>query len=468
MKILAISNRYLHKKTNQNPDEQKITTNFKGADSTATQNPIEDKKASEAIKNNFLSRISFSGHKENLSYILLDDRRPNYISGSSGAVHIRLTDPQKDLSTENIEVRTGNQVEANTDLIKHSSYYYPNSSIENTLPYRKGYVTDRVYFADPEETITDQTKKDHDYIVYDNRPKYPRLEEVKKNYFGFDYIPKEYKSTDNATDYGQYFKTIAEYYYRLEAADRKELEKLRKEKENFENEYRVSLRYKQHFDEKHNEFPWSIDSIDRDKEVADYFYDKNDKRYNELSQKIGYYSDRINTSKYQQQKAIQAFKIFDEVGLMFMDRDSKRKLASNARLIIEEKNREIKEYDGKIEQNKKAKEEIKEAIKITNAWKYLNAKKADSLPENDRQPYQDEIIKLENEIISLKKRLKLIDSENKKMENYKHVAQYEITKTQECLPLIEEEIQRKSAEIKSFYPKMEEFYKNNIEEWQYS
>ena len=400
MKIQAVSNQNSINRKRQNSQINKNLTGFKGVQ-TAVQTPIDSPKAAEAIKSSFLSNVSFKGHKEEFSQIPRYSsgyslNGQNYISGTSGAVHMRLSDPRKNLTTHNINVERWSwdynhdeQDSANQSLIRNSSSFYPNSSIENTAKYRTGYKTDRVYFADPEEVVPAGTKKDFDYIVYDNRPVYPKLEDVRSNYFDFDYIPSYYwEYKDSARDYGQYFKTIAEYYYRLEAADRRELEKLQKEKADLEGKYQKALQYKQEYENKQNEFPWHNPSIDQDKEKADYFYYLNENRYNDLSQKIGYYTDRINFSKKEEQKAIQAFRIFDEVGLMFMDRDNKRKQATDALRTIEYDTDKIKEYDKQLEMYYPQREEIQEQIKVAKEWKAFNDKKANS-PAKDYNAESD-------------------------------------------------------------------------------
>ena len=156
------------------------------------------------------------------------------------------------------------------------------------------------------------------------------------------------------------------------------MEKLKKEKAEFEKEYQTSAQYKHELEDKKNEFPWQNPSVDQDKEKADYFYYINEKRYNDLSQKIGYYTDRINFSKMQEQKAIQAFRIFDEVGLMFMDRDNKRKQVTKANATINYDKQKIKEYDAQLQTYYPQQKEIKEQLKIAKEWKALNDKKANS------------------------------------------------------------------------------------------
>ena len=466
MKIQAITNNYL-KKTRKNTQTPESSTRFRGNE-TVVQKPIHNKKAAEAIKSNFLANVSFKGHKEEFSEIpryssgyCLNVR--NYISGTSGAVHTRLTDKNKDLTTYDIQVEyvhnNDPQDNANQSLIKNSSSYYPNSSIENTSRYRNGHKTNRVYFADPEEFVFDKTKEYHDYIVYDNRPVYPKLDDVKRNYFGYDYIPDNYLPTDNAINYGQYFKTIADYYQRLQVADKKELRKLNNEKEPIKNEYQISLNKK-------IEIENSDKYTDLQKEEANYFYHLNQSKYNNLKNKIDYYKDRINSSITQEQKALQAFRIFDEVGLMFMDRDDKRKQLTEAHRTIDYDTNKINEYNQQLDVLYTKQKNLIKHFKMAKAWKDLgdnDPKIRHKFTANDPEYYK----KIEQEIAMWRDKLQKINIQISQLESWKEVSQNSIKKAQERIPALESAIKSKSDEIKSYYPKMEEFYKNNVEDWQY-
>ena len=247
------------KRTRSNfPRTNQDLTSF-GAAERGAASPIHSKKAAEAIKSKFLSGISFKGHTEFVKYekigtsgyYFLSEDPNNVYSGSKDSHSMRL-------------------------LIGARPSSHADSSIEETRA-RNGYTTNRVYFAEPEEAVNEQTKKDHDFIVYDNRPHYPRPEQVRENYK----MPGK-----NAVNYGQNFKTIAEYYVRREKADRKELEKLKGELKAFMPEYEQSVNYKKMLDEKEELFPWEVKDVTSDREKSDYYYDLNTKKYNDcLTQK---------------------------------------------------------------------------------------------------------------------------------------------------------------------------------------
>lgn len=86
--------------------------------------------------------------------------------------------------------------------------YHSDSSVERIIGNNHDYRTGRIYFADPMEPINDQIKRDSDYIVYDNEPAYPDVNnEVSKNYFGTERI-----------NYREKFENIRDYFYRREQA----------------------------------------------------------------------------------------------------------------------------------------------------------------------------------------------------------------------------------------------------------
>lgn len=89
--------------------------------------------------------------------------------------------------------------------LKKLKGYYKNSSVEKTLGKDHSYPKNKAYFADPMEPITQNLKDRVDFVVYDNEPSYPKIEDVKKNYL-----------ETNRTDYRKQFEEVREYYYRRE------------------------------------------------------------------------------------------------------------------------------------------------------------------------------------------------------------------------------------------------------------
>ena len=177
MKISKISPQTVKRtRTNSQQKEQDLTS----FGANENQTTVETKNASDAIKSNFLSGISFKGQTKNIIHKQI---------GTAGVVAIgREPSYGDDERYATLEQKIG-----------ESQWSYANSSIEKT---NNPYTTNRVYFADPEEYVSDQTKRDHDFIVYDNQPKYPRLSAVKENYMN---------ENRNANNFGQDFKTLAEY-----------------------------------------------------------------------------------------------------------------------------------------------------------------------------------------------------------------------------------------------------------------
>lgn len=103
-----------------------------------------------------------------------------------------------------------------SDLM-NNSYWQKNSSVEDTLGSFRNSTSGKVYFADPLEKVSDAIKESVDYVVYDNEPSYPDVnEEVSKNYFGT--LRKNFKND---------FEDVRMYYYRREMggfADKAEAE----------------------------------------------------------------------------------------------------------------------------------------------------------------------------------------------------------------------------------------------------
>ncbi len=91
--------------------------------------------------------------------------------------------------------------------LEDSIHWHKNSSIDKTLGSYHLNQTGRAYYADPLEPITDAIRDRVDYIVYDNEPSYPRIEDVETNYLG-----------KNRTNYRNDFEEVRNYYYRREMA----------------------------------------------------------------------------------------------------------------------------------------------------------------------------------------------------------------------------------------------------------
>lgn len=91
--------------------------------------------------------------------------------------------------------------------IKDHADWHPASSMEKALDAFHKNPTNKVYFASPMEPITDNIREAADYIVYDNEPKYPDIDEVGLNYFNRLRV-----------DFNKDFKELKDYYDRREFA----------------------------------------------------------------------------------------------------------------------------------------------------------------------------------------------------------------------------------------------------------
>ena len=128
---------------------------------------------------------------------------------------------------------------------------------------------------------------------------------------------------------------------------------------------------------------------------------------------------------------------------------------------------------------------VEKQIKVAQEWKNLNDEKVNA-PDSDYSQYdysiardkrEEEIrekdeakaesLRVSKKLAILQDRLKKIEINIKQGETTNHEHQLLIDRYRKVLPELEAHFKYKSEEIKKFYPKMEEFYRNNIEEWQY-
>jgi hypothetical protein len=94
---------------------------------------------------------------------------------------------------------------AGSDGIKMLQGFYPDSTIEKTLGVSHKVPRNSVYFADPMEFVSNDMKYNVDYVVYDNEPAYPAIEDIGKNYLD-----------KNRTNYREKFERVRDYFYRRE------------------------------------------------------------------------------------------------------------------------------------------------------------------------------------------------------------------------------------------------------------
>lgn len=93
----------------------------------------------------------------------------------------------------------------NESTLKNSEYWQKNSSVEDTLGSYHSNRTQKAYYADPMEKVSDRIKEQADFIVYDNEPAYPHLDEVKENYLGT--LRRNFREA---------FEEVRLYFYRRE------------------------------------------------------------------------------------------------------------------------------------------------------------------------------------------------------------------------------------------------------------
>lgn len=93
----------------------------------------------------------------------------------------------------------------NESTLKQNPLWNTNSSSEETLGSYHANKTNLAYFASPMEPISDSIKEKADFIVYDNEPTYPDINEVRENYLGT--LRKNFKN---------FFEDVRLYFYRRE------------------------------------------------------------------------------------------------------------------------------------------------------------------------------------------------------------------------------------------------------------
>ena len=439
-------------------------TSFGGENNRSQTSSITDKNANEALKNNGMSHVSFTGITQNWH---LTSKSLGGTEGTEHYVHLEDNDTTKTKYLGNSRYSScpsiNNFVENGGifwELVGMHSNIQPNSHMARTS---NRYTTNRVYFADPEEFVSAQTQRDHDYIIYDNRPAYPTHQAVRDLYLD---------SQKPAIPLMTTFKNVGEYYYRLELADKREHTKLVNERKSFQDEYDKSREYKEMIDSRLADRPWESSTINKDKEKADYFFNLNHSKMEDFNQKIGYYQDRINFAQGQQRKASEGYKISKEANHLIQERD-------NIRLKIINKEWYIALYEDRIRQrhediefnnNEIAKATAKKAqgkkeIEAVNTYKQYQLNNY-GLDEKQKKQMENDIERLEYKISSANKEIEkrngyIVNCNQDIKEAKESIAQYK-----KMLAELRVKLSDLSEEIKQHYPKMEEFYRNNIEEWQ--
>ena len=139
------------------------------------QNNSNNKNIQKSNNQNISSKPSFSGYTENpiipneygyiSCYILGQDLKP-YFMGIENRVDINNDSEEKiaDYLARNIKTYTEN--------------FDKNRTFEKT-PNKNN---TKLYIADPNEAISDEIRANHGYIVYDNEPAFPTLEQLKGKY----------------------------------------------------------------------------------------------------------------------------------------------------------------------------------------------------------------------------------------------------------------------------------------------
>ncbi len=137
------------------------------------------------IKNNkTAANPAFSGHSANpmikdekgyiSCYILGQDMRPYFNNIGN---YVKITDSKEDRA----RFLAQNVQEYTREFDKNRTFEKTDNKLDTTF-----------YVADPNETVTDDIKSAHGYIIYDNEPKFPSLEQLKEKYTSQKQCPHDY------------------------------------------------------------------------------------------------------------------------------------------------------------------------------------------------------------------------------------------------------------------------------------
>jgi hypothetical protein len=141
-------------------------------------NSMNDKKANEAIRTNFLANLSFEGHKEIVRVDKEDKYGPTYYRSTSGVVSKERTSTcyiecHDHLSTT-YHAKLGNTKASGSDLeyvadevITESPFFKDGSRLEKRYPFRDSiYLNEKSVYYTSENERLDERDMHYDYIVY--------------------------------------------------------------------------------------------------------------------------------------------------------------------------------------------------------------------------------------------------------------------------------------------------------------
>lgn len=426
MKISAIETGRISAKLDSRVRAKKDLTSF-GVNNNQTQpnSDIDSKKANEAIKTTFLSNVSFGGHTEYMGsvcpgtsgfYYYIDDKNSSYYERS--------------------------------DAIRNSKYCYPyskvSSKVDRFAPKKGGYT---VYFADPEEVVSDDIKTKHDYIVNDCEPKFPLLDQIREKYF----------NNYNEEDLHGRCRTIYDYHERLKKCDLKELLNLMKIKDQQERELAYAEEYKQNLENSSIEAPWSTNKEDLN--TADYYCSLNRSRLYFTNEKIDYYKNRIENSKTQQRLATTLYSILDEAGQLFMERDSLSRILINTKYTDYGRICSKEDAIKVVNKARAALSLLESKYSTLQTWQTLKHREFEQEEENNDT--------WDWKAIEKEKALKELDNLTRKLKNIA----MEINELKPVVKKLEElpaqydntsaNFQEVLGKLAKLYPKVEAFYKEN-------
>ncbi len=235
MKVTEVSVKNISQKQNFKASKMNVQTEPQAGEQ---QSEILSKDTSDAVKSNFLANISFKGYT---------------------------TKARKWSSTGGTEFY-------NSDLIIKRNQHVETVSPVSTRAW-SGQIEANLYIADPLEEVTDDIKRAHNYIIYED--------EV---YAGINYVRNLYRSGYH--DFKSGARDEIEYFTKLKNSAVGRLLDAKKNVKEYERKYKHAVSEK--------EFQEEFDEPEENKNVARYFVDENKEKRDYYKSKAEEYQRQID------------------------------------------------------------------------------------------------------------------------------------------------------------------------------
>lgn len=181
------------------------------------------------------------------------------------------------------------------------------AKIENA----EGSGTNKIYFADPDETINGDMRKKYAYIVYDAMPEMPSLKELHHKFHSLN---------GNDTDYNQILKDVTEFHKRMLKADLKKRSEYELKKIEDEDTLKNSLKARDNYYFQYEKRPYDQRLVN-DLNNASFFVSVNEKNLQEDNDKYDYYTWKNEGTRKKIEFTKTLEEILDKAGGILIERD---------------------------------------------------------------------------------------------------------------------------------------------------